>query len=138
MDGRAGPASGTSAVTGVRQERTGIRRRGQGIAPTGRHRVRSAGLRMSRARGGAMLGGMMSYYRAWENRRFVQRLLREKQPELAAALESMVQEPPCPRCHGAQCSMPGRLTVAEATWRGSAVARYQRSGRCSRRAVTAC
>lgn len=39
-----------------------------------------------------MLGGMMTYYRAWENRRFVRRLLREKQPELAAALESVMQE----------------------------------------------
>jgi hypothetical protein len=58
---------------------------------------------MSRARGEAMLGGMMTYYRAWENRRFVRRLLREKQPELAAALESLVQEP---RCHGARCSRP--------------------------------
>ena len=57
-----------------------------------------------------MLGGMMTYYRAWENRRFVRRLLREKQPELAAALESAVREPPCLLCHGSQCSMPGRLT----------------------------
>ena len=44
---------------------------------------------MSRARGEAMLGSMMTYYRAWENRRFVRRLLREKQPELAAALVSV-------------------------------------------------
>ena len=52
---------------------------------------------------------MMTYYRAWENRRFVRRLLREKQPEFAAALESAVREPPCPLCHGSQCSMSGRL-----------------------------
>jgi hypothetical protein len=52
--------------------------------------ARSAGLRMSRVRGAAMLGSMMTYYRAWENRRFVRRLLREKQPEFAAALESAV------------------------------------------------
>jgi hypothetical protein len=38
---------------------------------------------------------MMTYYRAWENRRFVRRLLREKQPEFAAALEAAVREPPC-------------------------------------------
>jgi len=56
-----------------------------------------------------MLGGMMTYYRAWENRRFVRRLLREKQPELAAALESVVQETPCLLCHGSRFSMPGRL-----------------------------
>ena len=47
-----------------------------------------------------MLGSMMTYYRAWENRRFVRRLLREKQPEFAAALESAVREPPCRLCHG--------------------------------------
>ena len=46
-----------------------------------------------------MLGGMMTYYRAWENRRFVRMLLREKQPELAAALESLAQERPCLLCH---------------------------------------
>src|SRR5438034_9259283 len=34
---------------------------------------------------------MMTYYRAWENRRFVRTLLREKQPELAAALESAIR-----------------------------------------------
>jgi len=36
---------------------------------------------------------MMTYYRAWENQRFVRGLLREKQPELAAALEAAVREP---------------------------------------------
>ena len=56
-----------------------------------------------------MLASMMIYYRAWENRRFVRRLLREKQPEFAAALESAVREPPCPLCHGSQCSTSGRL-----------------------------
>ena len=40
----------------------------------------------------------MTYYRAWENQRFVRGLLREKQPELAAALEAAVREPPCLRC----------------------------------------
>jgi hypothetical protein len=43
---------------------------------------------------------MMTYYRAWENQRFVRGLLREKQPELAAALEAAVREPPCPLCDG--------------------------------------
>jgi hypothetical protein len=38
---------------------------------------------------------MMTYYRAWENQRFVRGLLREKQPELAAALEAAVREAPC-------------------------------------------
>jgi hypothetical protein len=41
---------------------------------------------------------MMTYYRAWENQRFVRGLLREKQPELAAALEAAVREAPCLRC----------------------------------------
>jgi hypothetical protein len=36
---------------------------------------------------------MMTYYRAWENQRFVRGLLREKQPELAAALDAAVREP---------------------------------------------
>ena len=40
----------------------------------------------------------MTYYRAWENQRFVRGLLREKQPELAAALEAAVRESPCLRC----------------------------------------
>jgi hypothetical protein len=53
---------------------------------------------MSRVRGAAMLGTMMTYYRAWENRRFVRSLLREKQPEFAAVLESAVREAPCLRC----------------------------------------
>ena len=38
-----------------------------------------------------MLGSMMTYYRAWENRRFVRTLLREKQPEFADVLESAVR-----------------------------------------------
>ena len=46
----------------------------------------------------------MTYYRAWENQRFVRGLLREKQPELAAALEAAVREPPCLRCDGSRCS----------------------------------
>ena len=31
---------------------------------------------------------MMTYYRAWENRRFVRTLLREKHPEFIDVLES--------------------------------------------------
>jgi hypothetical protein len=65
---------------------------------------------MSRVRGAAMLGGMMTYYRAWENRRFVRSLLREKQPEFAAVLESAVPEAPCLRCHGSRCSQADELT----------------------------
>jgi hypothetical protein len=41
---------------------------------------------------------MMTYYRAWENQRFVRGLLREKQPELAAALEAAAREAPCQLC----------------------------------------
>ena len=66
--------------------------------------ARSANLRMSRARRAAMLGSMMTYYRAWENRRFVRTLLREEQPEFADVLESAVREVPCLRCHGSRCS----------------------------------
>jgi hypothetical protein len=66
---------------------------------------------MSSARGAAMLASMMTYYRAWENRRFVRMLLREKQPELAAALESAVREAPCLRCDGSRCSQADELTV---------------------------
>ena len=47
---------------------------------------------------------MMTYYRAWENQRFVRGLLREKQPELAAALEGAVREAPCVRCDSSWCS----------------------------------
>jgi hypothetical protein len=43
---------------------------------------------------------MMTYYRAWENQRFVRGLLRERQPELAAALEAAVREAPCLLCDG--------------------------------------
>jgi len=68
---------------------------------------------MSSVRGAAMLGIMMTYYLPWENRRFVRRLLREKQPEFAAALESAVREPPCPLCHGSQCSISGRLMPSQ-------------------------
>ena len=68
---------------------------------------------MSPVRGAAMLGSMMTYYQAWENRRFVRRLLRERQPEFADALESAVREPPCPLCHGSQCSISGRLTPSQ-------------------------
>lgn len=49
---------------------------------------------------------MMTYYRAWENQRFVRGLLREKQPELAAALEAAVREAPCPLCDGRRYSRP--------------------------------
>ncbi len=54
---------------------------------------------------------MMTYYRAWENRRFVRTLLREKQPEFADVLESAVREEPCLRCHGSQCSEADELTL---------------------------
>jgi len=47
---------------------------------------------------------MMTYYRAWENQRFVRGLLRERQPELAAALEEAVREAPCLLCNGVRCS----------------------------------
>jgi hypothetical protein len=58
-----------------------------------------------------MLGSMMTYYRAWENRRFVRMLLREKQPEFAAALESAVRDAPCLLCDGSRCSRADELTV---------------------------
>src|SRR6201999_4429150 len=54
---------------------------------------------------------MMTYYRAWENQRFVRGLLREKQPELAAALEAAVREPPCLRCDGSRCSTADELRL---------------------------
>jgi len=66
---------------------------------------------MSRVSGAAMLGSMMTYYRAWENRRFVRTLLREKQPEFADVLESAVREAPCLRCHGSRCSEADELTL---------------------------
>ena len=53
----------------------------------------------------------MTYYRAWENQRFVRGLLREKQPELAAALEAAVREPPCLRCDGSRCSTADELML---------------------------
>ena len=57
----------------------------------------------------------MTYYRAWENQRFVRGLLREKQPELAAALEAAVRESPCLRCDRSQCahSRPEAATLAK-------------------------
>ena len=54
---------------------------------------------------------MMTYYRAWENQRFVRGLLREKQPELAAALEAAVREAPCLRCDRSCCSAADRPTL---------------------------
>jgi hypothetical protein len=66
---------------------------------------------MSFARGAVMLGTMMTYYRAWENQRFVRGLLREKQPELAAVLEAAVREPPCLRCDRSQCVQADELTL---------------------------
>jgi len=54
---------------------------------------------------------MMTYYRAWENQRFVRGLLREKQPELAAALEAAVRESPCPLCDGSRCSQADEPTL---------------------------
>jgi len=54
---------------------------------------------------------MMTYYRAWENQRFVRGLLREKQPELAAALEATVRESPCLRCDRSQCAQADQLTL---------------------------
>jgi hypothetical protein len=65
---------------------------------------------MSRVRAAVMLDSMMTYYRAWENRRFVRSLLREKQPEFAAVVESAVREAPCLRCHGSRCSEADELT----------------------------
>jgi hypothetical protein len=53
----------------------------------------------------------MTYYRAWENQRFVRGLLREKQPELAAALEAAVREPPCLRCDRSQCAQADQVTL---------------------------
>jgi hypothetical protein len=53
----------------------------------------------------------MTYYRAWENQRFVRGMLREKQPELAAALDAAVREPSCLRCDGSRCSPADELTL---------------------------
>jgi hypothetical protein len=66
---------------------------------------------MSFARAAAMLGSMMTYYRAWENQRFVRGLLREKQPELAAALEAAVREPPCLQCDRSRCAQADEPTL---------------------------
>ena len=46
----------------------------------------------------------MTYYRAWENQRFVRGLLREKQPELAETMEAAVREASCLLCDGIRCS----------------------------------
>jgi hypothetical protein len=54
---------------------------------------------------------MMTYYRAWENQRFVRGLLREKQPELAAALEAAVREAPCLLCDGMRCAPADEPTL---------------------------
>jgi hypothetical protein len=54
---------------------------------------------------------MMTYYRAWENQRFVRGLLREKQPELAAALDAAVREPPCLRCDRSRCAQADESTL---------------------------
>jgi hypothetical protein len=66
---------------------------------------------MSRVRGTVMLGSMMTYYRAWENRRFVRSLLREKQPEFADVLESAVREASCLQCDGSRCSAADELKL---------------------------
>ena len=58
---------------------------------------------------------MMTYYRAWENQRFVRGLLREKQPELAAALDAAVRETPCSRCAGSRCSQADEPTLPRAS-----------------------
>ena len=87
---------------------------------------------MSRVRGAAMLGSMMTYYRAWENRRFVRSLLREKQPEFAAALESAVQAAPCRLCHGSRCSGADELTLSRPTRLMTPAGRAGRSGRPAR------
>jgi hypothetical protein len=55
---------------------------------------------------------MMTYYRAWENQRFVRGLLREKQPELATALEAAVREAPCLRCDRSRCALADSVNVA--------------------------
>jgi hypothetical protein len=54
---------------------------------------------------------MMTYYRAWENQRFVRGLLREKQPGLAAALDAAVREPPCLRCDRSRCAQADEPTL---------------------------
>ena len=58
---------------------------------------------------------MMTYYRAWENQRFVRGLLREKQPELAAALDAAVRETRCPLCAGSRCSQADEPTLPRAS-----------------------
>ena len=58
---------------------------------------------------------MMTYYRAWENQRFVRGLLREKQPELAAVLDAAARETRCPLCAGARCSQADEPTLPRAS-----------------------
>jgi hypothetical protein len=60
---------------------------------------------------------MMTYYRAWENRRFVRTLLREKQPEFADVLESAVREAPCLRGPTIE---PGLVLREQVGWEGRA------------------
>jgi hypothetical protein len=74
---------------------------------------------------------MMTYYRAWENQRFVRGLLREKQPELAAALEAAVRETRCPLCAGSRCSQAGEPTLPRAS-QARAVASREYAARAGR------
>jgi hypothetical protein len=87
---------------------------------------------MSRVSGAAMLGSMMTYYRAWENRRFVRTLLREKQPEFADVLESAVREAPCLRCHGSRCSEADELTLSHPRRRTASSGRAPSAVRAAR------
>ena len=87
---------------------------------------------MSRVSGAAMLGSMMTYYRAWENRRFVRTLLREKQPEFADVLESAVREAPCLRYHGSRCSEADELTLPRPRRRTAPSGRAPSAARAAR------
>ena len=87
---------------------------------------------MSSVRGAAKLGSMMTYYQAWENRRFVRGLLREKQPEFAAALESAVREPSCLLCHGSRCSEADELTLPHPSYPTRHMTPAGRAGRGGR------
>jgi hypothetical protein len=75
---------------------------------------------------------MMTYYRAWENQRFVRGLLREKQPELAAALDAAVRETRCPLCAGSRCSQVDEATLPRASQRRRHMAPAGRTGRAPR------
>jgi hypothetical protein len=79
-----------------------------------------------------MLGSMMTYYRAWENRRFVRSLLREKQPEFAAVLESAVREAPCLQCHGSRCAEADELTLPHPRRRTAPSGRAPSAARAAR------